>query len=285
VSEPLHRLKITAATQVVGVIGDPVRHSMSPVLHNAAFAALGLDWAYVAFPVAASQGGSVVAAMKTFGIDGLSVTMPHKEAAASGADVVSDDAALLGAANTLVREGDIVRALSTDGEGCVNALRAAGCDPAGKRCVVVGAGGAGRAVVLGLARAGASEIVVVNRSADRAARAVACGLGRALAGSIEAVADAELVVNATPIGMGANTDAVVPAHLLRPGQWVNDLVYHPLETPLLTAAAAVGARPVGGLGMLIHQGALQFRAWTGFEAPIDVMTAAAHAALAGRARN
>jgi shikimate dehydrogenase len=237
---------------------------------------------YVAFPVAAVSGDQVVSAMRTFGIHGLSVTMPHKEAAARNADVVSDDVKLLGAANTLVRNGDVICAQTTDGEGCVNALRAEGIDPDGRRCVVVGAGGAGRAVVLGLARAGAKEIVVVNRSASRAEHAVACGLGRAVVGPIEAVSDADIVINATPIGMGADTGLAVPAHLLACGQWVNDLVYHPRETPLLRAAKSAGAHAIGGLGMLVHQAALQFRSWTGHEAPISVMQSAARTSLERR---
>lgn len=274
--------EITGATRVAGVIGDPVAHSLSPALHNAAFAAVGLDWVYVALPVAAGRGHEAVAAMRTLGIAGLSVTMPHKDAVALAADERSDDVRILGAANTLVRNGDVISAHTTDGVGFIGALRAAGCEPTGMRCAVIGAGGAARAVVLALAREGAADVVVVNRTASRAAAAVSCGLGAARSGHLDDVADADLVVNATPVGMGGDRSSPIRGGLLRPGQWVNDLVYHPLHTPLLAAAEAAGARPIDGLGMLVHQAGEQFRLWTGTLPPLDAMHDAAHAELARR---
>ncbi len=275
--------ELSGATQVAGVIGDPVTHSLSPALHNAAFAALGLDWVYVAFPVASGRAADAVAAMRTMGIRGLSVTMPHKDTVAASADRVSDDVRVLGAANTLVLAPDgTVSAHTTDGDGCVDALRAAGCDPAGMRCAVLGAGGAGRAVVLGLARAGAADIVVVNRTAAKAEVAAACGLGRGRVGALADVAACDLVVNATSVGMGSDGGCPVGPEHLRPGQWVNDLVYHPRLTPLLALAGSVGARPVDGLGMLLHQAGRQLRLWTGFEPPLEAMRVAAEAQLARR---
>jgi shikimate dehydrogenase len=275
---------ITGATRIAGVIGDPVTHSLSPALHNAAFAALDLDWVYVALPVSAGRAGGVPAAMRTLGIRGLSVTTPHKDGVAVAADRVSDDVALLAAANTLLLGDDgIVSAQTTDGDGCVDALRAVGCDPSGLRCAVLGAGGAGRAVVLGLARSGAADIAVVNRSVDRAEQAVACGLGVARVATMDDVAAAHVVINATSVGMGDSTASPVPDGVLSAGQWVNDLVYHPRRTALLSRAEAVGAHVVDGLGMLVHQAARQFLLWTGHQAPIAVMTAAAEAELERRA--
>jgi shikimate dehydrogenase len=274
--------EISGATRVAGVIGHPVAHSLSPAMHNAAFREAGLDWAYVAFPVLPGGAASAVDAMRTMGIEGLSVTMPHKEAVAGAADSASPDVLVLRAANTLARHGEVIRAHMTDGDGCVDALRAAGCGVAGMRCAVIGAGGAGRAVVLALARAGAAEVVVVNRDPERAGRAAACGLGLARVGLIDDVAGVDLVVNATPVGMGDDARSPVPASVLRSGQWVNDLVYHPRRTPLLAAADAAGARAVDGLGMLLHQAARQFRLWTGHDAPIAAMATAAEEQLARR---
>jgi shikimate dehydrogenase len=284
---------ITGATRVVGVVGDPVGHSFSPIIHNAAFAALDIDWAYVAFPVEATNGSQVVTAMKTFGLQGLSVTTPHKDSVASFADEISADVGLLGASNTLVRLSDgRVRAETTDGLGCIGALHHGGCDVAGKRVVVLGAGAAGRAVVLALARSGARSIVVINRNAERAE--VAARLGRAAGvqttvGSTQTVLDSDVVINSTSVGLGAAIDdgnAVLPEiELVAPGQVFHDLTYHPLETAMMRVASRRGATVIGGLGMLIHQAARQFELWTGHEAPLEVMFEAATSELARRAAN
>ena len=160
------------------MIGDPVAHSFSPVIHNAAYRSLDMDWVYVAFPVATGAAGGAVDAMRALGLMGLSVTMPHKQTVAEFADEVSDDVAALGAGNTLRWSNGRIRAETTDGPGCVSALREAGADPTGKRVMVLGAGGAGRAVVQALARAEAMEIIVVNRTLDRAEAACALSLMR-----------------------------------------------------------------------------------------------------------
>lgn len=269
---------------MVGVIGDPVRHSLSPVLHNAAFVALGLDWTYVAFHVATGLGAQAVEAVRALGIEGLSVTMPHKSDVAAAVDVLSDDAAALGAVNTVLRRNSQLVGDSTDGYGFIAALAEAGFDPAGKRCMVIGAGGAGRAVVLALARGGAARVVVVNRDPGRAAAAVALGGGVAAIGDIEFAAESDLVVNATPVGMGDREVgvSVVAADLLGPGQFINDLVYHPAHTPLLLAAADRGATALNGLSMLVHQAARQFELWTGQPAPLVAMRAAVDEELSSR---
>jgi shikimate dehydrogenase len=273
---------VTAATRVAAVIGDPVRHSLSPAIHNAAFAATGLDWVYVAFEVAAGRGAEAVRAMDVLGIDGLSVTMPHKADVAGAVDDVSADAAALGAVNCVVRRNGRTTGHSTDGDGFLWGLHdALGVDPAGLRCVVLGAGGAARAVVHSLAGAGASAVVVVNRTEDRAVRAAAlAGPVGSVAGP-EAVSTADLVVNATPLGMGGSGSLPLDPSLLGPGQTVVDLVYHPATTPLLEAAAANGARTGNGLPMLVGQAAAAFTLWTGEVAPVAAMSAAAAAAAAG----
>ena len=280
----------TGHTRVAAVIGQPVRHSLSPVIHNAAFQALGLDWVYVAFEVEPEALPGAVAGFRALGVAGMNVTMPHKSDIVALLDDVTPVAADLGAVNTVFRRGGRVVGDSTDGEGFLDALRLdEGFDPAGRRCLVAGAGGAARAVVHALAGAGAASVVVVNRTADRAeaAAALAGGVGRA--GPPEEVADADLVVNATPVGMRhvvATIDGSpllpVDPDRLAPGQLVVDLVYDPPVTPLVDAARERGVAAANGLGMLIHQAAHAFRRWVGDDPPLAVMSAAAMAEMAGR---
>jgi len=292
VSGPV-RPALSAATRVVGVMGDPVAHSLSPLLHNAAFATLGVDWVSVGFPVPDGHAAAAVAGLRALGIAGLSVTMPHKAAVAAVMDRLTPVAESLGAVNCIARDGDALVGDNTDGAGFLASLRrGAGFDPAGRRAVVIGAGGAARAVVLALADAGAAEVVVVNRSPDRAAAAAAVAGDRGRVGTPDDTDGADLVVNATPAGMGGTATAtvapLVDADRLGPDQVAADLVYHPLVTPWLSRAAEQGATVVGGLGMLVHQAAVQLERWTGQPAPVEAMweaalrEAAAREAAAGR---
>ncbi len=270
-------MSITGHTRVVGVIGDPVRHSRSPAIHNAAFAALGLDWVYVAFPVAAGSGAAAVDAVRVLGLDGINVTMPHKADVAAACDELTPVAAALGAVNTVVSRDGRVTGDSTDGPGLVAALRSHGVDPVGRRVLVLGAGGAARAVVEALGRVG-SEVTVAARRPD-AAEAAAALAGATAVGFTDLddrVADADVVVNVTPIGMQGEPPPFAVARL-RSDQFVYDTVYHPSPTPLLAACAERGIAHAGGLSMLVHQAALSFTLWTGRDAPLDVMTAAAGA--------
>ena len=266
----------SATTVVAGVIGDPVDHSLSPVLHNAAFATLGLDWAYVAFPVPAGRGQAAVAAMADLGIRGLSVTMPHKAPAALACDRLTPVAQRLGVANTVTNLAGVLVGDSTDGSGFVDSLAEQGWSPAGKRCLVLGAGGAARAVVLALAEAGAARVEVAARRPDEAVAVAALAGEAGASGSPGALEGADLVVNATPVGMTSDglPLGLDPANL-GPGQLVADLIYAPAVTPLLAAARKQGASTTNGLGMLVHQAARQFRAWTGQDAPVEAMSAAA----------
>ena len=276
---------ISGHTHLAGVIGDPIRHTLSPAILNAAFRALDLDWVYVAFPVPAGQAPQAVAAVRTLGIAGLSVTMPHKAEVIPHLDEVSATATALGAVNCIWRRGDELVGDSTDGPGFLDALRHdEGFDPADTKAVVLGAGGAARAVVLALGQAGAADVAVVNRTAARAEEAAALAPGVARVGDEDDLAGAHLVVNATPIGMHdtPHTEALpIDPKRLQPHQLVVDLVYHPLRTPLLAAARERGAVAVTGLGMLIHQAAHAFRLWTGEDPPLEVMSAAALAKLRG----
>lgn len=280
----------TARTRVAAVIGDPVRHSLSPAIHNAAFRAAGLDWVFLAFEVSAVPGEQILHAMDLWGIEGLAVTTPHKQEVAralAGRDPEAVDPTVraLDSVNTLTRRspGQIIGA-STDGDGFVGSLGAAGVNPQGLKVALLGAGAAARSVIDALDRAEVAEITVINRSSDAAQ--IACGLSaRAHIGSLDAVSGADLVINATTVGMhrGGSGDAdtsPVPAQFLSAHQIVADLVYHPLRTQLLNDAERCGATTIDGLGMLVHQAALQQRLWTGLEPDVLAMRAAAEAELA-----
>ncbi|MEM9561142.1 MAG: shikimate dehydrogenase [Actinomycetota bacterium] len=283
---------ITGVTRLAGVIGDPVRHSLSPVIHNAAFAHLGLDWVYVALPVPAGGGAAAVDAMRTLGIDGLSVTMPHKGPVAAAADELSVAAAALGVANCLQRvggpasgdgTGDRIVGHSTDGDGFVWAFEHRfGRPPAGLSFLVAGAGGAARSIVEALGRAGAAGIAVTNRTPERAVPVAALATRARVVDPTNAeVEAADVVVNTTSLGMAGGPDpegCPIPTAGLRADHRVVDIVYQPRRTPLLMAAEAVGAATDNGVAMLVGQAALAFELWTGVAAPIEVMTAAVEAA-------
>jgi shikimate dehydrogenase len=266
---------ITGATRVVGIIGDPIGHSRSPAMHNAAFDALGLDWVYVAFPVARGEGSAAVRAVTTLGLAGLNVTMPHKANAAAACDDLAPDAAALGAVNTVVNVDGALVGHSTDGDGFLRALDDEGVEVAGLGVLVIGAGGAARAITHALGRVGA-HVTVAARRPD-AARSAASLAPDADAVSLDGIAveGFDAIVNATPLGMDGEAPPFDVTRL-HPGQFIYDAVY-PVETPLLREARARGLRAAGGLGMLVHQGALSFSLWTGVAPPLDVMRAAASA--------
>ena len=265
---------------VVALIGSPVAHSLSPAIHNAAFEAAGLDWRFVSFEVPAGQADAALDAVRVLGITGLAVTTPHKQQVAMCVDELDESAAEVRSVNTVVAGADGgLHGSTTDGDGFVAGLAAEGVDIAGRRVAVLGAGAAARSVIASLGRRQASEIVVVNRTADRAAEASAlAGVGRV--GRLDDVHDADVVVNATSVGMGGD-ESPLPAELLHSGQAVADLVYHPLDTALLRRARAAGCRTVDGVTTLVHQAVLQQRRWTGRAPDVAVMRRAADTA-AGR---
>lgn len=267
-------------TRLAAVIGYPVRHSLSPAMHNAAFSELGLDWIYVACEVAPGGVDAAFAGVRALGFGGLSVTIPHKAAALEAVDEATDAARAIGAVNTVVpAAGGRLRGDNTDAAGFLASLTDEGFDPEGKVCTVLGAGGAARAVVHALAGAGAAEVVVVNRTATRAETTAALAGASGRVGIPADVTRADLVVNATPLGLAGSRDLPVDPELLREGQLVADLIPNPAVTPLMHAARQRGARVAGGLGMLVHQGALAFHLWTGRPAPVGIMRAAAVRAL------
>jgi shikimate dehydrogenase len=274
---------ISGSTRLAAVIGLPVRHSLSPALHNAAFAARDLDWVYVALEVQVGGVPAALAGVRALGFGGLNVTMPHKEAVHDAVDVLDGPAAALRTVNAVVPlAGGRLAGHTTDGAGFVDSLQLdAGVDPSGMRVVVLGGGGAARAVVDALARAGAADIAVVNRSGDRAAQTAALAGAVGRVGGPHDIAAADLLVNATSVGMGSD-ELPIDVSRLHSGLVVADLVYHPLRTALLGAAEAAGARCVDGLGMLVRQAARSFELWTQEAAPVEVMRAAALAELEAR---
>jgi shikimate dehydrogenase len=290
---------IEDSVQRVGLIGWPVEHSVSPAMHNAAFAALGLPWRYSLLPAPPGQVGATLAMLRSPGFRGANVTLPHKQAVMPFLDSLAPDAEQLGAVNTLVvtRQADgmpVIGGFNTDAEGFVGALRHAGIEPErGGRVVVVGAGGAARAAVHGLLLSGFWEVVVLNRTVARL-RTLASDFSRLQTWSdrihalpltpealVESARAADLLVNATTVGMRPHGDASVwPAEVSMPTQLaVFDMVYNPLETRFLQQARESGALPIGGLEMLVQQGVLAFRMWTGVSPPMDLMRTAATGAL------
>ncbi len=276
---------ITGATRLAAIIGSPVRHSLSPAIHNAAFEASGHDWRFVAFEVADGGGPGAIDAMRRLGIAGLCVTMPHKSDVAAVVDELDPAARALQSVNTVVlRDDGSTYGTSTDGAGFVDSVEAMDVDLTGRRVVVIGAGAAARSIVDAMGRAAIADLVVVNRTAA-AAEAAAELAGLARVGTVDELADADLVVNTTSLGMAGTAtanDVPVPVDLLRADLVVADIVYHPLETPLLAAARAVGARTVDGLGMLVHQAGRQQEHWTGVRPDPAVLRAAAERELANR---
>jgi shikimate dehydrogenase len=273
--------------RVAALIGSPVAHSLSPAIHRAAFDAAGVDWTYVAFDVAPGRGAEAVDAMRVLGLAGLSVTMPHKHDVAAAVDRLDPAAEALGSVNTVSWDGDELVGSSTDGAGFVSSLADGGVEIAGADVAVIGAGGAARSVIDELGRAGAASVRIVNRTVERAESA--CRLAAvASVGSADDIAGAHIVVNASSVGMGVDPasaalhDLPCDPTLLHAEQIVVDLVYHPLQTAWLHQAEQAGARTIDGLGMLIHQAALQQQAWLGKLPDVDVMRRAAVAALAAR---
>jgi len=263
----------TAITRIAAVIGDPVRHSLSPRLHNAGFAALGLDWFYVACPVAKGQAAQAIEAMRTLGIEGLSVTMPHKKSVAVAVDDLSPTAAKLGAVNCVRRDGDWLVGENTDGVGFVDSLRSQlQMDPDGLTIVIVGAGGAARSIALAMAEHGA-QVGIFNRTARSAEEVVEIVGAASSVVQEEAIRDADVIVNATPLGMSDDSLPFDPS-LLSKGQSLIDLIYEPEKTALLVEAESLGVKTLNGVGMLLHQAGAQFQLWTGCEPPLKEMAQA-----------
>jgi shikimate dehydrogenase len=276
---------ITGRTKVYGVIGDPIEHSLSPILQNAAFEHAKLDCKFLAFHVKPEGVEAAVKGMRALGIAGLNVTMPHKHAVMQFLDDVDNDAKLVGAVNTIVNAEGTLIGFSTDGLGALNALRTNGASPRGKRVVLLGAGGSARAIAFTLCQE-VKELVVLNRTvcqAEELAKTIQEALDKKIVAkklTVKAVQEnlekADILINATSVGMKPKADAsLVKPEWLRKDLAIMDIVYNPLETKLAKDAKAAGAKVISGVEMLIHQGAASFQIWTGQQAPIEVMRQAA----------
>ena len=268
-----------------GVIGDPIGHSLSPTIQNAAFSHLGLDFVFLAFHVKAADLENAMRGMRSLSIHGLNVTMPHKSTVISCLDEVDSAVKFLGSANTILNEDGKLSGFNTDGVGALKALRANGVDLTEKKVLLLGAGGAAKAIAFSFAQE-AGSLCILNRIPEKAA-VLADALNRVFGKKIGGGAlspsavqknlqDADILVNATSVGMHPNVNqSLVEPQWLKPNLAVMDIVYNPVETKLAKDAKAAGARVISGVEMLIYQGAASFEIWTGRSAPIEVMRKAA----------
>lgn len=276
-------MKINGATKIVGLFGWPVSHSLSPAMHNAAFAALGLNWVYIPLPLAPERISRAVSSLQTLNFMGANVTIPHKQAVMRYLDHIDPGAQAIGAVNTVVIRADGVYGYNTDEFGFLQSLLEADFDPRGARCLILGAGGAARATAFSLANAGASEIAVYNRTVERAAFLVddLHSMFNETRFSYESLTTQslgaanhffDLVVNTTSVGMVPNAEMTPwPEDIPLPKAVICDLVYNPPTTRFLQQAEAAGLKIIDGIGMLVHQGARAFEFWTGQGPPTDLM--------------
>ncbi len=272
-------MNIKGSTNIVGLIGHPVEHSFSPPMHNAAFKALGMDYAYVAFDVDPSNLESAIDGAKSLNVKGFNVTIPHKIEVMKHLDEIDEVARLIGAVNTI--DFKDMKGYNTDGIGAVKAIEEV--SPIKNRKVVVaGAGGASRAISFYIAKYGADELTILNRNVEKAQNLAQDVLDSGLIANVKAgsvseikgyLADADILIDTTPVGMHPNIDdePIAKSVDMHEDLVVFDAVYNPNETVLIRQAINAGAKPVYGIKMLLYQGAESFRIWTGREAPVDVM--------------
>lgn len=274
-------MKISGKTRVCGIIGDPVEHSLSPVMHNAAFEELNLDFVYTAFRVRREELRDALIGARSLDVLGLNVTMPHKNATMKYLDEIDSTARSIGAVNTILNDERRLIGYDTDGIGALNALKENGITPNGKKLLLLGAGGAGKAIAF-YAAAEVEELVILNRTPEKAKKLAEVLRGefnkkingKALSAGIieEELRDSDILVNATSVGMHPDINqSLVPPSLLKSDLCVMDIVYDPIETKLAKDVKAVGAKVVSGIEMLVYQGAASFEIWTNHQAPVKVM--------------
>jgi len=275
-------MKISGKTKVCGIIGEPIEHTLSPTMHNAAFEKLNLDFVYVPFKVKMGMLREAIRGMRNLGIVGLNVTMPYKSTVMQYLDEVDLTARHVDAVNTILNEGGNLIGYNTDGVGALNALKENGVALNGKNLLLLGAGGAGKAIAFHTAQK-AAKLVILNRTLQKAKKLtealrkefknkeIICKKLSAEAVK-EELKNANILINATSIGMHPNIDqSPVPSRLMKPDLCVMDIVYNPPETKLLKDAKAAGAKVVSGIEMLVYQGAASFEIWTKHRAPVEVM--------------
>lgn len=266
-------MMITAKTKITGLFGYPVEHSISPAMHNAGFAALGIDYCYLGFLVAPQALASAVQGIKAMNFKGVNVTIPHKENVIPLLDEVNEEARFIGAVNTVLNRDGVLAGYNTDGRGFMKSLEEAGVDPAGKKVLIVGAGGASRAIGYYLAQK-AERLTLFDIDREKLGK-LAEDLNKVsshaeAAESLSGMEEADIIINATPLGLKPGDPLPVDIAKVQKKQVVCDLIYK--NTPLLQGASATkGCTTVNGLGMLFWQGVLAFEIWTGTTAPVETM--------------
>jgi len=276
----LGSVEISSSTLVYGLIGDPVDHSLSPAIQNAAFRSVGLDAVYLAFQVGEGELRWAIQGLRSLKVNGFNVTTPHKLLALRYLDEVETEAAEIGSVNTVKNEGGTLVGFNTDGVGALNAMEAAGVLPDGRSVLLLGAGGAGRVIAYALAGRSCS-LKLANRTVSTAKR-LAKSLHRKFNLKMkvipltkkalkDSVNQADVILNASSMGMDGKHNPPIDKRWIREDQWVFDIVYRPVRTKLLQDAASAGARTITGLDMLVNQGACSFTVWTGKKAPISEM--------------
>ncbi len=274
-------MEISGRTKVCCVIGNPIEHTLSPVMHNAAFEELNLDFVYLAFRVRTEELRDAIAGARSLGIHGLNVTMPHKTAVMKHVDELSSTARSIGSVNTILNAGGRLVGYMTDGVGAMNALKENGVDLEGKKLLLLGAGGAAKAIAFHVAQK-AKELKILNRTVQKA-EALAEVLGKKFNKKVSGnplsselvkkeLEDANILINATSVGMHPDVArSLVDPSWLRPDLCVMDIIYNPLETKLAKDAKSVGAKVVSGIEMLVYQGVASFEIWTSHPAPVKAM--------------
>jgi shikimate dehydrogenase len=278
-------MPISGKTRMCGVIGDPIEHTLSPTIHNSAFSHLGLDFVFLAFRVKAAELENAIHGVRSLGVQGLNVTMPHKNAVTTYLDEVDSTVKFLGSANTILNEEGKLSGFNTDGDGALKALQENGVYLPEKKVLLLGAGGAAKAIAFSFAQE-AKSLCILNRVPEKAV-ALADALNRVFVKKIVGGAlspsaiqknlqEADILVNATSVGMQPNVNqSLVAPQWLKPNLAVMDIVYNPVETQLAKDAKATGATVISGVEMLIYQGAASFKIWTDKSAPLEVMRKAA----------
>jgi len=281
---------ISSKTRLCCLIGHPVDKSLSPIMHNEAFRAKGLDYVYLAFDVDDLYLKEAVEGLRALKVKGFNVTMPYKVAILNLLDKINEDASLVGAVNTVVNDKDKLIGYNTDVDGIISALESKVNSLKGLKALLIGAGGAARACIVALVSKGCNEIIIMNRTFDNA-KQMAEDLSKKLSMNYnleklnidslkKAISSVDIIINTTPIGTYPNLDeSVIPQELIRKDLIVFDVVYNPKKTKLIRDAEKMGARTIPGYEMFIGQGASSFKLWTGIDAPIDIMRRAVLKAL------
>jgi len=282
-------LEIDAKTRIFCVIGDPIEHSLSPAMHNAVFEDMGLNYRYVAFRIESAGLGDAIKGFRALGIGGVNVTIPHKVAVMKHLDALSDEARIIGAVNTIKigkrgKMGEGLTGYNTDGMGALRALVDKGADPKGKRVLILGSGGAARAIAVTLALEGGVESLTILGIAQREIETLVKDIKEGTSANVtgkkmehetitKELENADLLIHATPVGMHPKVDETcVTADMMHGDLMVMDVVYTPLETKLLKEAKKAGVKTtVGGIDMFVNQGAESERIWLGIDAPVDLM--------------